>query len=562
MKDACEGNATPRTDYSVKPLKAPRLAGAALRWFAAAAELPGLGAPLRRAMLNAAQVPAFRGTCCDEAPFLAPPLPGVGNLEDAQPVPASLTAAIDDSCGFAAAYRSGALSPVDIAERFLDCVKRSDAAGPPLRAFIAVDADDLRAQARASAERYRDGRPVGPLDGVPIAVKDELDQTPHPTTVGTRFLRQVPARDATAVARLRAAGALLVGKTNMQEAGLGVTGINPHHGTARNPHDPWRVTGGSSSGSAAAVAAGLCPVAVSADAGGSIRVPSALCGLVGLKPTFGGVSEAGAATLGWSIAHVGAIGATARDVALAYLAMAGPDPLDPNTLRQPPALAPDFGAGVAGLTIGVYRPWFEDAAPDIVAACRRTLDSLTRLGAKVRDVELPDLHLVRPAHLVTVAVEWATGFGNVHRRHRREFGHDVRLILALASALRPTDYVHAQRLRRRICSHFAAALREVDVIATPTTAITAPPLRPDALASGESDFTTLDLLSRFATAANLTGHPAISFPAGHEGQGLPVGLQLIGRPWREDVLLRVAGAAETLVERRPPRVRFDLLGGT
>ena len=545
--------------YQVTPLKTPRLAGAALRWFAAAAELPVLGAPLRRGMLNAAQVPAFRGACCDDAPFLTPPLPGAGSLDEGQADAPGHPATIDDSCGFAAAYRCGALSPLDVAERFLECLKRSEAADAPLRAFVAVDADDLRAQARASAERHRDGRALGPLDGVPVAVKDELDQAPYPTTVGTRFLRSPAARDATAVARLRAAGALLVGKTNMQEAGLGVTGINPHHGTPRNPHDPSRVTGGSSSGSAAAVAAGLCPVAVSADAGGSIRIPAALCGLVGLKPTFGRVSEAGVVTLGWSVAHVGAIGATARDVALACLAMAGPDPLDPNTLRQPSALAPDFGAGLAGLKIGVYRPWFEDAAPDIVAACRGTLDALVSLGATVRDVDLPDLHLVRPAHLVTVAIEWAAAFGNPRRAHRRSFGHDVRLILALADSLRPGDYVHAQRLRRRICARFAAALREVDAIATPATAVTAPPLRPDALASGESDFTTLDLLSRFATAANLTGHPAISFPAGHDNQGLPVGMQLIGRPWREDVLLRLAAAAEPLVERRPPRIRFDLL---
>jgi Asp-tRNA(Asn)/Glu-tRNA(Gln) amidotransferase A subunit family amidase len=238
--------------------------------------------------------------------------------------------------------------------------------------------------------------------------------------------------------------------------------------------------------------------------------------------------------------------------------MAGPDPLDPNTLRQPPVLSPDWGAGVAGLTIGVYRPWFEDAAPDVVAACRRTLDGLASLGATVRDVDLPDLHLVRPAHLVTVAVEWAAAFGNPHRRHRRAFGHDVRLILALANSLRPCDYVHAQRLRRRICSRFAAALREVDAIATPATAVSAPPLRPDALPSGESDFTTLDLLSRFVTAANLTGHPAISFPAGYDGGGLPVGLQLIGRPWREDVLLRVADVAGRLIERRGA-LTFDLL---
>jgi Asp-tRNA(Asn)/Glu-tRNA(Gln) amidotransferase A subunit family amidase len=158
---------------------------------------------------------------------------------------------------------------------------------------------------------------LGPLDGVPIAVKDELDQVPYATTAGTRFLGREPASsDATVVARLRSAGALLVGKTNMHEVGLGITGVNPHHGTSRNPYDPARITGGSSSGSAAAVAAGLCPIAVSADAGGSIRIPAALCGVVGLKPTFGRMSERGAAALCWSLAHIGVIGASSADVAL------------------------------------------------------------------------------------------------------------------------------------------------------------------------------------------------------------------------------------------------------
>ena len=547
--------------YEVTPLKAPRLAGAALRWFAAAAERPLIGAPLRRAMLGAAQMPQFREIECGDAPFLGPPLPWVGELESAEPPPAGGGAEVEDSGGYAAAYRAGAASPEGVAEAFLDCLARSGAGDSPLRAFVAVNAEDVRAQARASAQRYREGRALGPLDGVPVAVKDELDQAPYPTTVGTRFLGRAPAaRDATVVARLRAAGALLVGKTNMQEAGLGVTGINPHHGTTRNPHDPSRMTGGSSSGSAAAVAAGLCPVAVSADAGGSIRIPAALCGVVGLKPTFGRVSEHGAATLSWSLAHIGAIGATARDVALAYHVMAGPDRNDPNTLRQPSAVQfRTTESRFVSLKIGIYHAWFEHAAPEIVAACRKTIDALVSLGAEVRGVEIPDLHFVRPAHMVTAAVEWAAAFAKLSRRERRGFGADVRLVLSLANSLSATDYLHAQRLRRRVCAHFAAALHEVDVIATPATAVTAPPLRRDALASGESDFVTLDLLSRFVAAANLTGHPAISFPAGYDAAGLPIGLQMIGRPWREDVLLRIAAAAERVVERRRPRVWLNVL---
>ena len=556
--------------YRVKPLAAPRLAGAALRLFTLAVETPGVGAPLRRAMLRAAGIPEFRATASDDPAVVVPPLPGTRDLPDGKVARAAAGGAVaprplapvEDAAAFVAAYASGEATPADVAERFLAAAAAADRADPPLRAFVAVDPDDLRRQAEASAARYRQRRPIGPLDGVPVAVKDELDQVPYPTTAGTTFLGRGPApRDATAVARLRAAGALLVGKAAMQEAGMGVTGINPHHGTPRNPHDPSRITGGSSSGSAAAAAAGLCCAAVSADAGGSIRIPAALCGLVGLKPTFGRVSGCGAVPLGWSAAHVGPVGAAARDVALAYLAMAGPDVCDPNTLRQPPPVPPD-GGGLRGLRIGVYRPWFEDADAEVVSACRRALDALRDAGAEVCEIEIPDVHLVRPVHLVTVAVEWATAVARHVARHgarRRDMGCDVRLVKVLADTLRGADYVHAQRLRRRVCANFAAALEHVDVVATPSTGTTAPPVPADALASGLSDFALLDRLTRFATAANLTGHPAVSVPAGHGDGGLPVGIQFVGRPWHEDVLLRIAAAAEGLVERRPPRVRYALL---
>jgi Asp-tRNA(Asn)/Glu-tRNA(Gln) amidotransferase A subunit family amidase len=556
--------------YDLTPLKAPRLAGMALRLFTVAAEMPLVGVPLRRVMLNAAGIPSFRDVPAEEAAVVVPPLPGVGDLEDgstqqcewALPAAPPNSSGLEDAASFTAAYRDGTATPEDVAERFLDAVAESERVSPPLRAFVFTDAADLRAQAREATRRRREGRTLGPLDGVPVAVKDELDQVPYRTTAGTRFLGSSPAtREATVVARLRAAGALLVGKTNMQETGLGITGINPHHGTPRNPYDPSRITGGSSSGSAAAVAAGLCPLALGADAGGSIRIPAGLCGVIGLKPTFGRMSERGAVPICWSVAHVGAIGATARDVALAYLSMAGPDPEDPNTLRQPRP-TPGAMAGerdLRGLTVGVYRPWFEDAEATVVAACRQAVDALASAGARVREIDIPEIHLVRPVHLVTVATEWMTAFERQYAADRKVFGYDVRLVARLARSLRPTDYVHAQRLRRRICSHFSDALRAVDVIATPTTAATATVISPAALRAGESDFVTLDRMTRFVTAANITGLPAISFPAGYDDRGLPIGLQLIGRPWQEDVLLHFAACAEPLVPRRPPRVRYRLL---
>jgi Asp-tRNA(Asn)/Glu-tRNA(Gln) amidotransferase A subunit family amidase len=558
--------------YELQPLKAPRLAGLRLRAFAAQAERPLIGAPLRRTMLAAMRIPDFRRVPAqaDDVAIVVPPLPGIADLDvDSEPVARELPAphsggTFASAHDFTAAYRRGACTPIDVAASFAGALAASDAASLPLRAMIATNADDLMTQAQESADRYAAGNTLGPLDGVPVAVKDELDQLPYPTTIGTRFVGRALVRaDATAVARLRAAGALLVGKTNMHEIGLGVTGLNPHHGTARNPYDTDRMTGGSSSGSAAAVAAGLCPIALGADAGGSIRIPAALCGVVGLKPTFGRVSERGAAPICWSLAHVGPLAGTARDAALCYLTIAGTDPLDPNTHRQPePDLRAFDGAddnSLAPLRIGVYRPWYSDADADVVAACDAALAQFAARGATVRDVDIAEIHLVRPAHAVTIAIEMATAFAEQYRLDRRAFGLDVRLSLLLAHHLAPTDYVHAQRLRGRVGRNVARALAEVDVLVTPTTACTAPRIPPDALATGEANFGTLDRLMRFVTLANLTGLPAISFPAGYDSEGLPIGMQLIARPWREDVLLRFAHVAETFMARVRPATHHNLL---
>jgi Asp-tRNA(Asn)/Glu-tRNA(Gln) amidotransferase A subunit family amidase len=557
--------------YTPQHLNSPRLAGAALKAFTAVADMPIAGCFLKRSMLKAAGIPAFRAIESRDAAIVVPPLPAGSDLgdlfEDEQGDAGGndqveLPKTAQGTCALADQYRDGSTTPQEIAERFLEAVTASDRASPALRAFIAIDAADVRKQARQSTARWRESRPLGPLDGVPVAVKDELDQVPYPTTVGTKFLGRQPASsDATVVGRLRAAGALLVGKTNMHEIGMGITGVNPHHGTSRNPYDPARITGGSSSGSAAAVAAGMCPIAVSADAGGSIRIPAALCGVVGLKPTFGRMSERGAATLCWSIAHLGVIGATASEVASAYLAMAGQDDEDANTLRQPlPRLGHLDNFDLTKLTIGFVPSWFEDADPPVVAACQQVLSRLGKAGARVREIEIPDLNLVRPVHFVTAATEWAAAFAHRYDTDRRAFGGDVRLMLLLARSLDPADYVHAQRLRRRICSNFETALKAVDVIATPTTAGTAPLVPLDAIATGECDLVTLDRMTRFVTASNLTGLPAISFPAGYDGQGLPIGIQMIGRAWREDVLLRLAAATEPFVERRLPRLHYTLHG--
>lgn len=564
--------------YRPKTVRAPRVAGGSLRLAARLAEGRLTGGLLAGKLLRSAGVFELRAAAVDEPHPVHPPgrssSAAPGAAEPAAPEPDGVLERLAEPHGpgfrfetateFAAAYRAGRSTPEEVAERVLDAVRRLDEVVPPLRAFLAQSADDVRAQAREATARWRAGRPLSRLDGVPVAVKDEVDQRGYPTTVGTRFLGGAPvARDAAAVERLRAAGALLVGKTNMHEIGLGVTGLNPHHGPARNPYDPARATGGSSSGSAAAVAAGLCPLALGADGGGSIRIPAALCGVVGLKPTFGRVSERGSAPLCWSVAHLGPLAATVADAALGFSVLAGPDPEDRNSLGHPaPSLAGAADEGLAGLRLALVPGWFEHADEAVVGVCRAAVERLRAAGAAVVERELEGLDLVRPVHLVTIVTEMAAAHLEYYRAHRKEYGADTRLNLALARRLTAYDYVHAQRHRARLCRAVGALLEEVDGLVTPATGCTAPLLRADALRSGESDLETTERLMRFAPLANLTGLPALSVPAGYDPDGLPIGLQIVGRAWCERVLLRVGRTVEAGVERRAPRVHEPLLGTT
>jgi Asp-tRNA(Asn)/Glu-tRNA(Gln) amidotransferase A subunit family amidase len=355
---------------------------------------------------------------------------------------------------------------------------------------------------------------------------------------------------------------LLIGKANMHEIGIGVTGLNPHHGTPRNPYNPDHYTGGSSSGSAAAVASGLCPAALGADGGGSIRIPSAFCGLVGLKPTFGRISEFGAAPLTWSMAHLGPLAANASDATLLYAIMAGPDEKDPHSQHQPLPVIPSRyeGKRLDGLTLGVYWPWFQHASQPVVDVCQKMLAEFGRMGASVQEISIPGLEASRVAHTVTIATEMAQALDNIYAEHHKDHGLDVRINLALARDLTALDYIRAQRIRTRLIDSMADTLEKVDVIVTPSTGVLAPSIPAGALPDGESDLTTLIAIMRFATPANLTGLPAISFPAGYSAENLPVGFQAIGRPWDEATLLHLALAAEQIVERRSPQVFFPILG--
>ena len=553
------------TAYDLKSLNLPKLYGIGLELFTHLVENPAGRALLIGSLLENGGIPKLRQMQIDEAPTLYPlgenesgpgpalPVPDYAAYEG---LPAS-SVPYPTIRQYAQAYRRGSATPVTIAERVFSAVAASEALETPLRLFIAMQQEDVLAQARASVERIQGGEALSILDGVPVAVKDEIDMLPYPTTLGTRFLGKQPvAADSTVAARLRAAGALLIGKANMHEIGINPNGSNIYHGRVANPWDVRCDTGGSSSGSSAAVAAGICPAAIGADGGGSIRIPATLCGVVGLKPTFGRVSEHGAAPLGWSVAHLGPIGATVEDVTLVYAIIAGPDPAEPLTLRQPsPNLAGWNNPDLHGLRLGIYPEWNRHADPQVSAACEATLAKLVEAGASVIEITIPELDAMRIAHAITILAEMAEGM-RPYLLAGEKFAPSTLLSLVIGEVVSAHDYLQAQRMRTRAMQIFKKIFQEVDAIITPGTGLAAPVVPAQALDRGWSDLGTDTEMMRFIFPGNLVGLPAITFPGGYTAEGMPVGVQAIGRHWEEALLLRIAYAAEQRIERRKPPVFY------
>lgn len=552
--------------YDLKSLNLPKLYGSMLKAFAGAAGNPVTGPLLLGSLLENGGIPKLRALKFTEEPtnfpLVIPSEHAAGHLD----LPLE-TPQVDRTPGeqmpftlvrdYAEAYRSGSLTPLEAAEQVIAAIEASEKTSPAMHLFVASYAEDIRRQAVESTERLRNGHPRSIFEGVPVAVKDELDLVPYPSTVGTSFLGDKPVTaDSYMVARMRAAGAILVGKTNMHEIGIATNGENIHHGRIANPYDLARDTGGSSSGSGAAVAAGIVPLALGADGGGSIRVPASLNGVVGLKPTFGRVSEAGAAPLCWSVAHVGPLGASVEDVALAYQVTAGPDRNEPVSQQQPPVTVEGWDTpDLKGIKLGIYSEWFEHADGEIVAANRRMVSEFEKAGAHVVEVEIPELDAMRVAHAITILSEMAACMRN-YPEHRGEFAPSTRLSLVIGNASTSHDYLQAQRMRTRALRILARVFEAVDVILTPGTALTAPLVPAQALAAGWSDLGTDTEMMRFVYPANLTGLPAITFPVGYDHNGMPIAMQAMGRHWQEHLLLRMAYNAEIRFARRLPGTYF------
>ena len=535
--------------YEANHMKSPAMRGITLRTTARILETAGLRRVVGWKVLKDAGIWVARNAVATDSPQMRPPVDKFTECEpDLTELPAPAPAGVITAYQLTEAYRSGEATPTEIVRTILSNISKSD------YIFTSVKTDEVIKQAEESTERWLAGTSLGELDGIPVAVKECIAMTGHPTRCGTKMDFGPFSANSVLVNKLVKSGAIIIGQTNMHEIGIGVSGLNPFNGTPRNPYDNNRVTGGSSSGPAAAVSRGFIPFAVGTDGGGSIRIPAALCGVVGLKPTWGRVSGKGSAQDCWSVAHTGPIGATVGDCALLYTAIAGSETPQPE-----PTLKGTTDLNLAGVKIGIYDPWFQDADKEIVASCRTALTHLEEAGTEIIQVDIPELELVQPVHLVTIVSEMATSQEKQLAKNPRVYGAETRAKLQLSRHLRPDDYLHAQRLRTRICGHFDDALTNCDVIITPSTASTATPIHKSALSHGEMDIGMTEKMMRFMQIPNLNGYPAISVPAGYDSNGLPIGLQIIGDAWQEALLFRIAAVVESNVEKMPPQNPINLL---
>jgi aspartyl-tRNA(Asn)/glutamyl-tRNA(Gln) amidotransferase subunit A len=446
------------------------------------------------------------------------------------------------------------LSPVELTQAALE---RISALNPQLNAFITVLEDHARAAAHAAERELMSGQRRGPLHGIPIALKDLCATKGVRTTAGSKILQDhVPSNDATVASHLAGAGTILLGKLHMNEFAYGPDGDNVHYGRVRNPWNLECITGGSSSGSGAAVAAALCLGALGTDTGGSIRIPSALCGIVGLKPTYGRVSRYGITPLSWSLDHAGPMARTVEDVALLLQAMAGYDTKDTSSAPHP---VPDYAAGLSGdirgLRVGIPEEYFfEMIDPEVEGAVHQAVEVMRGLGATVHQVSWPSLRYATLAALIIVLVEASAFHDTWIRTRSQDYQSDVALRLKWGLLLPASAYLKAQRLRALMCREVAQLWRQVDVLVTPATMMAAPHPGETHMRLGNRQMSTREALLRPMRPFNLTGLPALSIPCGFTSTGLPIGLQLAGKPFDDATVLRVGHAYEQHTDwhRRQP----------
>jgi aspartyl-tRNA(Asn)/glutamyl-tRNA(Gln) amidotransferase subunit A len=454
----------------------------------------------------------------------------------------------------AAALQARKVSSVELTKVSIDAIHRLQ---PALNAFLTVLEDAALARARAMDNELASGKVRSPLHGVPVAVKDVFCTKGVRTTAGSKlFENQVPDHDAAVVERLEAAGAVLVGKTGMHELAYGITSSNPHFGFVRNPWNAEHVPGGSSGGSGAAVAAELVPMAMGTDTGGSIRIPAAFCGTVGLKPTTGRVSRYGVMPLDFTLDHMGPLTRTVRDAAVTLQVLAGHDSRDDSSSREPvDEYLPASSASAGGLRIGIPENfYFERLDEDVERAVRGIQAKLEELGARLVPVRVPDIAALNAVSRVILLAE-ATTVMTPYLSRRGDFGANVLALLDQGRLVPAADYINAQRLRRLFQQQFAQVWKHCDLVLTPATPNPAPRIGEDEILIAGKKEDARFATTRFARGINVLGLPALALPCGLTQTGLPVSAQIVGRPFDEATVLRAGAALEdagaTSLGRKP-----------
>lgn len=442
------------------------------------------------------------------------------------------------------------LSPVELTKAVLENVRKYNG---EINAYIRLEEEKALQSAKQAEDEIMEGKYRGNLHGVPMALKDIFYFKGENVTMGSEIHRNfIPDFDATIIKKLKGEGTVFTGKLNMHEYAWGATTTNPHFGACRNPWDLSKIPGGSSGGSGAAVAADMTIASLGTDTGGSVRIPAASCGIVGLKPTHGRISKFGCFPLSWTLDHIGPMTKTVKDAAILLEALAGYDIQDPTSVDTPVNHYTSLLTGdVKGSVVGINEDYFFHNVDNRVEdAVRGAIRELEKAGASVEVVKVPALSQAEFAELVTITSEASAVHHQNLLKQPEKFGEDVRFLLEFGELVPAVDYLQAQQIRRKLDLEFAEVFRKVDVLITPTLPFLAPGIGDSTVEINGQSLSFLDEVIRFTGPGNLTGLPALSMPCGVR-DGLPVGLQIMGPAFREEKVLNIAYALE----------RMDLMKG-
>lgn len=458
-------------------------------------------------------------------------------------------------------YESGRCTPTDVANAALNAIALSNKLDPPLSAIIDTNRSIVLAMAEASTERWRTGKTLSLLDGIPISIKGMFRVEPYEFLAGCVRIPEVVqgTMEAAITCKLKDAGAIIIGIANLQEFGTGTLGSNPNkrHLTARNAYNPQYYCGGSSSGSGVSVSAGLCPISIGTDGGGSVRIPAAMCGVVGLKHTYGLVDMTGCCAVSHSVGVSGPLCSSVLDAAIAMDVMTR----ETDGERVLMSLENLDNEDLSGMKVGVYWDFFNHADQEIVDKCKVALSAMEALGVEIVDIVIPELDNCRLAHFVSIVSEMSQSLAVDTDRHFHDINLETLLVISGGLQLSANEYLNAQKQRTRALAILEHIFKQVDVIVTPTTACVVPPVSPAAVPLGEINAIVSGQLMRFAFLANLCGNPALTLPVGYSNGGLPIGVQLMGRSYEERVLLRLALALEKSgrFPLKKPQIFYNLL---